>query len=80
MKHPTATAHRIIEAFWCCTCVPGAGGDSKSPVLFYVAYAFETLPYFRLQVCNFPPYPIPEIRPKVFENRPGFAIAHTQMA
>ena len=32
MKHPIATAHRIIEAFWCRTYVPGGG--LESPVLF----------------------------------------------
>ena len=51
MKHPTATAHRIIEAFWCCTCVPGGGGAGVSRVVLiwqYVAYPLKFLPYFRL--------------------------------
>ena len=49
MKHPTATAHRIIDAFWCCTCVPGGGGAgvSRNVLIWqYVAYAFETLALF----------------------------------
>ena len=48
MKHPTATAHRIIEAFWCRTCVPGGGAGVSRIVLIwqYVANAFETLALF----------------------------------
>jgi len=45
MKHPTATSQRIIEAFWCCTCVP-AGSGSLVLIWQYVAYAFETLALF----------------------------------
>ena len=59
MKHPTATAHRIIEAFSCCTCVPRR--DRESPVLFSYGSMWHMLlifvPYFRLQVCNFFPLP-----------------------
>ena len=33
MKHPIATAHRIIEAFWCRTYVPGGGGAGVSRIV-----------------------------------------------
>ena len=36
MKHPTVRAHRIIEAFWCRTCVPG-GGAWSLPYCFNMA-------------------------------------------
>ena len=63
MKHPvTATAHRIIEAFWCCTCVPEWGAGVSRIVLYGSMWhmLLKLLLYFRLQVRNFsPPPPFP---------------------
>ena len=63
MKHPvTATAHRIIEAFWCCTCVPEWGAGVSRIVLYGSMWhmLLKLLLYFRLQVRNFaPPPPLP---------------------